>query len=178
MFIVHCHCLGYILSICPISSATWTVLNMSWGYSAFVRLLFFQARNKPRVRLTEWNCTDILAAGTLCMSWSWSSGVRKLATLELVSFGATMCICFGLIYPLSATFSRRKFVLSETTVFVAVEGASCKESFRKAKFPGKDSWGLCKYLYNAGIPQGLWNCKDSHNCYIFLDSSSKYLSIY
>ena len=78
----------------------------------------------------------------------------------------------------SATFSRRKFVLSEATVFVAVEGASCKESFRKAKFPGKDSWSLCKYLYNSGIPQGLWNCKDSHNCYIFLDSSSKYLSIY
>lgn len=39
-----------------------------------------------------------------------------------------MYICFGLLYPLSATFSRRKFVLSEATVFVAVEGASQLQS--------------------------------------------------
>lgn len=149
-------------------------LNMCWGYSVFVRLLFFQVREKPRVRLTDSNCTDIFVSRHSPHELELKLEGQGDTNIGVGMFwGATMCICFGLIYPISATVSRRKFVLSEPTVFVAVKGASCKQSFRKAKFPEKKSWGLCKYHHNAGVLQGFQNCEDSHNCCIFLDSCSK-----
>ena len=95
------------------------------------------------------------------MSWSWSSGVRKLGTLELVSFGATMCICFGLTYPLSATFSRRKFVLSEATVLLLSKGPVAKSLSEKQNSQGRtrevyvSTYTLQAYLRGYGIAKTL-----------------------
>lgn len=95
----------------------------------FVRLLFFQVREKPRVRLTDSNCTDIFVSRHSPHELELKLEGQGNTNIGVGMFwGATMCICFGLIYPISATVSRRKFVLSEPTVFVAVKGASCSLS--------------------------------------------------
>lgn len=77
------------------------------------------------------------------MSGSRSSGVRGKATLEVVwlFFFPTICICFGLICPLPATVSRRKFVLSEPTVsshLLLSEGPVATTLSEKQNFPRRN----------------------------------------
>ena len=154
------------------------VLNMSWGYSVFVRLLFFQARKKPRVRLTERNCADSFGSRHSLHELELKLGGQEIRDTGIGKFGGHHVYLFWPYLSSLCNLFQEEVCPFRGHCFVAVKGASCKESFRKAEFPGKDSWGLCEYLYTAGVSQGLWNCKDSHNCYMFLHSSSKCLGIY
>lgn len=79
----------------------------------------------------------------------------------MVNFGATMCICLGLTYPFSATFSRRKFVLSEATVLLLSKGPVAKSLSEKQNSQGRtrevyvSTYTAQAYLRGYGIAKTL-----------------------
>lgn len=136
--IAHCHHLGHILSICPINAATraehWICLE------GIQRLLGYYCSRWERSHgwgQAKLNCTDIFGSRhfqrKLNLRLGWRGGGvegagpgRKKCWGWYFSF-STICICFDLICPLSATVSRRKFLLSEPTIalcFLAVKRTS------------------------------------------------------
>lgn len=155
-------------------------LNMSWGYSAFVTL-FFQVRGKPWERLSRmylywhfWHSAFPASLSSLHelklklrgQGWWWGQGGRNIRIGRVF---VTICICFGLICPLSAMVSRRKLVLSEPTIssYLLLSEGQWQIIFQKSKNPRrrKIPSSLCKHLHNSGISQGFQYCKDSQLLY-------------
>ena len=105
-------------------------LNMSWGYSALVRSLLFRVGEQPWVRLSatslHW-CFWLQALPAWAKpeaGWLGRRGRgRKKKMLGLIFFKFFLlpfAFVFGLICPLSAMISRRKFAVSESTKAVCI----------------------------------------------------------
>lgn len=148
------------------------------GYS-----YFFQVREKPGARLSRaslhwhfwqqafptWAEVEARGSGEK-LHWRWCGCFFPYHLYLFWPHLSSSCNCFQE----EVCFVRAHSILA----FTAVRGASGNYSFRKAKFPEKKLWGFCKYRHNSGMSQGLQNCKDSHNGWIFLDSCSEYLNNY